>query len=56
LRGFRPRQWRSQAEGRWLVVGNEGDQAVRQGSVFVITEGARDVAFFVVEQLTHDRS
>ena len=27
-----------------LVVGNEGNQAVRQGSVVVITEGARSVA------------
>src|SRR5262245_41200665 len=45
LRGFRPRQWRSQADGRWLVVGDEGDQVVRQGLVVVITEGARDVAF-----------
>jgi len=41
---------------RWLVVGNEGDQAVRQGSVVVITEGARDVAFLVVDELTYDRS
>src|SRR5215813_2061019 len=53
-RGFRPRQRRSQTKGCWLVVGNEGNQAVRQGSVAVITEGAPDVAFFVVEELTHD--
>jgi len=52
LRDFQPGAWRSQAQGRWLVVGNEGDQAVQQGSVVVITEGARDVAFFVIEQKT----
>jgi hypothetical protein len=50
LRDFQPGVWRSQAQGRWLVVGNEGDQAVQQGSVVVITEGARDVAFFIIEQ------
>ena len=52
LRGFLPGGWRSQAEGRWLIVGNEGDQEVEQGSVVVITEGARDVAFFAIEHMT----
>ena len=47
-----PGGWRSQAEGRWLIVGNEGDQEVEQGSVVVITEGARDVAFFAIEHMT----
>jgi hypothetical protein len=28
------------------------DQAVQQGSVIVITEGARAVAFFVIEQMS----
>jgi hypothetical protein len=49
---FLPGGWRSQAEGRWLIVGNEGDQEVEQGSVVVITEGARDVAFFAIEHMT----
>lgn len=52
LRGFQPGQWRSQAEGRWLIVSAEGNQAVQQGSVILITEGARDVAVFVVEQMS----
>lgn len=51
LRGFQPGEWRSHADGRWLVVGNEGDQAVQHGSVVVITEGAQAVAFFIIDQL-----
>lgn len=51
LRGFQPGQWRSRAEGRWLIVSAEGNQAVQQGSVILITEGARDVAVFV-EQMS----
>ena len=52
LRGFRSGEWRSQAEGRWLIVDDESDQAVQQGSVVIITEGARNVAFFVIEHMT----
>jgi hypothetical protein len=48
LRGFEPGQWRSKAEGRWLVVENEGAQLVRPGSVVVITEGPTPVAYFTV--------
>jgi hypothetical protein len=35
-------------------VGNEGDQAVQEGTVVVITEGARDVAFFLIEELARN--
>ena len=52
LRGYRSRLWRSRAEGRWLVPGSEGDHAVREGSLVVITEGAREVAFFFVDEVT----
>jgi hypothetical protein len=38
LRGSQPGQWRSQAEGRWLIFSAEGNQAVQQGSVILITE------------------
>lgn len=38
LRGFESGAWRSRAEGRWLVVENEGDQLLLPGGVAVVTE------------------
>lgn len=43
--------WRCPAEARWLVVANEGDQRVESGSVVVVTEGPRPVAYFHVERV-----
>ena len=54
LRGFTAGQWRSPAEGRWLVVANDGDQLVKQGSVVVVTEGVRPVAYFHVDRVDED--
>ncbi len=51
LRGFTAGRWRSAAEGRWLVVANEGDQWVEGGSVVVLTEGARTVAYFHIHRV-----
>lgn len=51
LRGWDPALWRSPAEGRWLIVANEGDQLVTPGTIVVITEGARPVASFRVEEV-----
>ena len=51
LRGFREGVWVSEAEGRWLVVENDGDQLVQPGSIVVVTEGVRVVAYFHVERL-----
>jgi hypothetical protein len=41
--------WRSRAFAGWLLVDNSGDQAVEPGTVIVITEGSRPVAFFRVD-------
>jgi hypothetical protein len=54
LRGFNAGEWRSPAEGRWLIVANDGEQLVENGSVVVVTEGTKAVAFFTVDQV--DRS
>ncbi|SOD72554.1 hypothetical protein SAMN05892883_1940 [Jatrophihabitans sp. GAS493] len=43
--------WRSAAEGDWLVVPSEGEQWVQPGSVVVVTEGARPVAYFHVQNV-----
>jgi hypothetical protein len=51
LRGFRHDEWRSPAEGRWLVVENDSEQLVEPGSVVVVTEGPRPVAYFHVERV-----
>lgn len=51
LRGFEDAAWTSTAEGRWLVVENDGDQLVEPGSVVVVTEGTRVVAYFHVERV-----
>jgi hypothetical protein len=51
LRGWRPHQWRSPAEGKWLIAENAGDQLVAPGAVIVVTEGARITALFLVEHV-----
>jgi hypothetical protein len=51
LRDFAPGTWRSSATGWWLVAENAGAQEVKPGSVVVVTEGAKPVAYFHVEQL-----
>jgi hypothetical protein len=51
LRAFRHGEWRSVAEGRWLVVENSDEQLVEPGSVVVVTEGPRPVAYFHVTQV-----
>jgi hypothetical protein len=43
--------WRSAATARWLVVENDGLQHVQAGSVLVITEGSRPVAYFHVAEV-----
>ena len=43
--------WRSEAEGAWLVVENDGLQRVEPGSVVVVTEGPRPVAHFHVRDV-----
>ena len=42
--------WRSEANGDWLIIENEGLHWIDEGSVVVITEGARPVARFYVHQ------
>lgn len=51
LRGFEDGEWTSTAEGRWLLEENDGEQLVKPGSVVVVTEGARVVAYFHVERV-----
>jgi hypothetical protein len=51
LRDFAPGKWRSSATGWWLVAENSGAQEVRPGSVVVVTEGARTVAYFHVDDV-----
>jgi hypothetical protein len=43
--------WQSSAAAMWLVVDNVGRQRVAQGDVIVVTEGARDVAYFHVDRV-----
>ena len=43
--------WRSEAEGGWLVIENEGNNWVDVGSIVVVTEGARPVAYFHVREV-----
>lgn len=54
LRGWDPTRWRSNAEGRWLLDANEGDQLVTPGTVVIITEGLRPVASFRVDHVLPD--
>lgn len=51
LSDFAPGEWRSSATGWWPMVENVGPQAVRPGSVVVVTEGARTVAYFQVDDV-----
>jgi hypothetical protein len=46
--------WRSRGFAGWLVVDNSGDQAVAAGTVIVVTEGPRPVAFFRVDYVRAD--
>ncbi len=46
--------WRSRAFAGWLLVDNSGDQAVTPGTVIVVTEGPRPVAFFRVDHVRAD--
>jgi hypothetical protein len=43
--------WRSAATAGWLVAENAGQQSVEPGSVVVVTEGLRPVAYFHVAQV-----
>jgi hypothetical protein len=43
--------WRSPAEATWLVVENEGDQFLEPGSIAVVCEGYRPVAYFHVQRV-----
>ncbi len=43
--------WRSAATGGWLVAPNEAAQKVVPGSVVVVTEGLRSVAYFQVDEV-----
>lgn len=54
LRGFTAGEWRSAAEGRWLIVASEGAQAVQAGSVVVVTEGPTTVGYLHVADVASD--
>ncbi len=43
--------WRSEADGDWLIIENEGVYKIGEGSVVVITEGPRPVAYLTVRQV-----
>lgn len=51
LREFVPGQLRSPARAWWLAVEKAGPQELRPGSVVVVTEGARSVAYFHVDEI-----
>lgn len=46
--------WRSRAFAGWLLVANSGEQEVGPGTVIVVTEGARSVAFFRADHVRVD--
>jgi len=46
--------WRSRAFAAWLLVAKSGDQQVGPGTVIVVTEGPRLVAFFRVDHIRTD--
>jgi hypothetical protein len=56
LRGWDPTQWRSPADGRWLLVENQGGHLVTPGAVVIITEGPRPVASFRVDEVLPEPS
>lgn len=43
--------WRSDAEADWLAVENEGVHWIAGGSIVVVTEGPRPVAYFHVREV-----
>jgi hypothetical protein len=49
LRGFERAAWRSRAEGCWLVPSNPDVPRIAPGSVLVVTEGPKPVAYFTVD-------
>lgn len=51
LHHFKPGSLRSAADGRWLVVENEGCCRIEAGSLVVVTEGPRVTAYFHVEHV-----
>lgn len=54
LSGFANGAWRSDAMGWWPLTPNSGAQTVRPGTVVVVTEGARVVAYFHTRELRRD--
>lgn len=54
LRGFNSEVWSSSAAARWLVPDAVGEQRVQSGSVIVVTEGARVVGYFHVDQVVQE--
>jgi hypothetical protein len=48
------RAWHSRAFAGWLLVDSAGDQAVVPGTVIVVTEGPRPVAFLRVDHVRAD--
>ncbi|MCU1355098.1 MAG: hypothetical protein JWM89_516 [Acidimicrobiales bacterium] len=51
LRGWDSERLQSQAEGRWLLVENEGNHLVTAGTVVIVCEGPRSVATFRVDEV-----
>ena len=51
LRVVDRKAWRSAATARWLAAENTGLQHVEPGSVIVVTEGSRSVAYFHVAEV-----
>lgn len=43
--------WRSEAKGDWLAVSNEGDHWIDVGTLVVVTEGPKVVAYFHVREV-----
>jgi hypothetical protein len=52
LRAKDPGSWTSAAEAGWLVIQDDPRFHVHPGTVVVVTEGARNVAYFHVETVT----
>ena len=51
LASFEPGAWLSPATAWWPFVANVGAQQARPGSVVVITEGRKTVAYFHVDEI-----
>jgi hypothetical protein len=54
LRVADPGAWLSAAEGAWLVEQHDARFRTQEGSVLVVTEGRRTVAYFHVESVRSD--